>query len=140
MGGNKKTSGNRHSYQTADYKIFGENKNLYIKKRRTEREGIDINGHHKKTSMELRSWPITSLSIYTCEECLNKMMLSSVLSIKVCAFCSISFNFTSDISPSNTEFCIQFKYLRQSFSIFPTRFSPKSYTRITYISFSTNTS
>ena len=49
------------------------------------------------------------------------------------AFCSSSFSFTSDISPSNTEFCIQCKNLRQSFSIFPTRFSPKSYTRITYI-------
>ena len=43
------------------------------------------------------------------------------------------FNNTSVMLPSNTEFCIQFKYLRQSFSIFPTLFSPQSYTNITYI-------
>src|SRR5690606_30630987 len=47
---------------------------------------------------------------------------------------SNSFSFTSVISPSNTEFCIQLRYLRHSLSILPTRFSLMSYTKITYIS------
>ena len=79
---------------------------------------------HRKMSVEPRSWPTISLSIYTTDGCLNRMMLSSVLSMNPLAFCRSSFSFTSDISPSNTEFWIQCRYLRQSFSIFPTRFSP----------------
>lgn len=37
--------------------------------------------HYKKLSVNPLSLPIISLSIYTFEGCLNKMMLSSVLSI-----------------------------------------------------------
>ncbi len=91
---------------------------------------IDINSTYRNTSVELRSLPITSLSIYTTDGCLNRMTLSSFLSMKEWAFCNSSFNLTSVISPSNTKFCTQCKYLRHSFSILPTRFSPKSYTAV----------
>ena len=94
---------------------------------------VSIIDNYKKLSVELISLPIISFDIITCARFLKIMMLSSSLSMNLSAFICRSFSSTSVISPSNTEFCIQFKYLRQSFSILPTLFSPKSYTNITYI-------
>lgn len=51
--------------------------------------------------------------------------------LPMCDFSSRSL--ASDSSPSNTEFCIQQRYCRQSFSIFPTRLWATSYTNITYM-------
>jgi len=88
---------------------------------------------YKNLSIELRSFPTISLSSHLSCRLLNKIKLSSSNFISVLASTTKSFNYTSVISPSNIEFCIQFKYRQQSFNILPTRFSFISYTSITYI-------
>jgi len=88
---------------------------------------------YKNLSIELRSFPTISLSSLLSCRLLNKIKLSSSNFISVLASSTNSFNYTSVISPSNTEFCIQFKYRRQSFNILPTCVSFIAYTSITYI-------
>ena len=95
--------------------------------------------NHRKL-LVLSSWmPQNSFGIHF--SFLHLKIIKESLSSRMTLFNSI-FSFRScdsDISPSKTEFWIRFKYLRHNFSIFPTLFSPKSYTRITYISLITNT-
>ena len=88
---------------------------------------------YKKLSVLLRSTPRISLFNHFSSLLLKIIMLSVVKSIIWLAKCFNSLSLTSVISPSKTEFCIQWRYFRQSLSILPTRFSPTSYTKITYI-------
>ena len=60
--------------------------------------------NHKKLSIEERSFPIIRFSNDTCEGPLNIITLSSLLSINSLQYIISSFNRTSEISPSKTEF------------------------------------
>ena len=80
----------------------------------------------RKMSVDARSFPTISFSSHFSFLLMNRIKLSHSSSIISCALNFNSFNFTSVISPSNTEFWIQFRYFRHSLSIFDTRFSPTS--------------
>ena len=95
--------------------------------------GRIVRRHQRKFSILLRSFPIICFSIHFSVRPEKIIKLSSSSSIIFSALKTNSFSFTSDISPSKTEFCIQFRYFLHSFNILPTRFSPQSYTSIMYI-------
>jgi hypothetical protein len=88
---------------------------------------------YKKLSVLFFSLPIISLSNHFWSRLLKIIRLSVSVSIIREALPSSSLSFTSLISPSKTEFCIQCRYCLQSLSILPTLCSPQSYTKITYI-------
>ena len=88
---------------------------------------------YRKLSVEFFSLPMISFSIHLGLRLVKIIKLSSFLSIILPASIFSSINCTGVNSPSKTEFCIHIKYRRQSLSIFPTLFSPQSYTAITYI-------
>jgi hypothetical protein len=94
---------------------------------------IDRRIHQMKLSMLLHSLPTISLSSHFSSLFVKIMTLSSSSFMIFLALNFNSFSFGSLNSPSKTEFWIQHKYFLHNFSIFPTLFSPKSYTRITYI-------
>ena len=81
---------------------------------------------YRKLSVLQRSFPIISLLSHLLSRLEKMIKLSSAASIIFDALFLSSNNLTSEISPSKTEFWTQFKYWRQSFSIFATRFSPQS--------------
>src|SRR5690554_436658 len=109
------------------YKSFFFSDLCFPKCQRTQKYSKNLHkDDYKKVSNSFFSFPTTSFSSHFSFLLLKIIKLSCSTSIIFLAFCCNSFNFTSEISPSNTEFCIQLRYCRHNFSILPTRFWPIS--------------